>query len=257
MAAALAELARTDPDLDPPTRWVAAGSSEEAVARLEIYAGMYFFRLLETLRGDYPKLFDLLGSEPFAALAREYLDAYPSTDPSVRHVGGSLSRFLRDHPRARQFPYIEDLAAIEWARVEVFDRPSDGALLEPAALRSVPAERWPEITFAPISALRLLDLSHPADEIWLALDADAPLPAVVPGTTCVLVWRQGFSILQRRADAREAEALRRLLRGEPFAHACDALAAADEAAEDSARVAVEALVRWIHDGLLSTLRLPR
>lgn len=244
---ALARLARTDPEVFPPVGWIDAASNEEATRRLEIYAGMYFARLVETLRGDYAKLFDLLGSDAFAELARGYLAVHPSSDPSVRHVGGKLPSFLAGHELAGRFPYLPDLAAIEWARVEVFDRPRDQAPLAPEALAGIPAERWPEIRLRPIEGLRLLELRTPADDVWLALDEDRAPGPIREERTYVVVWRKDFSILQRRAGAHEGQALLRAIAGEPFASVCDAL----EDPADAARL----LARWVHEGWFSSARV--
>ena len=68
----------------------------DPVQRLDIYANMYFWRLLDILRGDYSALVAVLGDDAFHNLVTDYLLACPSTHPSVRNVGARLA----DYPRA-------------------------------------------------------------------------------------------------------------------------------------------------------------
>src|SRR6476620_8270809 len=58
----------------------------DALRRLDVYANMYFFRLLEVLEDDYPSLRAALGAEAFHNLVTDYLQRHASTHPSVRHV---------------------------------------------------------------------------------------------------------------------------------------------------------------------------
>ena len=77
--------------------------------RVGIYQTMYFWRLLEVLREDFPKLATALGDD-FESLARDYLAAHPSEHPSVRHVGDRLPGFVATHALVRARPWLADLA---------------------------------------------------------------------------------------------------------------------------------------------------
>ena len=94
-----------------------------AVDRLDIYANMYFYRLLDGLAEDYPRVHAAVGADRFHNLATDYLLRHPSEHPSLRHLGRRLPVFLDAYPLREEFPYLADLARLDWAHVEVFDAP--------------------------------------------------------------------------------------------------------------------------------------
>ena len=53
-----------------------------AVERLEIYANMYFFRIRDVLRDEFPRTAALLGDSAFHDLVVDYLAAIPP-EPSL------------------------------------------------------------------------------------------------------------------------------------------------------------------------------
>src|SRR6185369_17084555 len=93
---------------------VIGDEKRSAVGRLDIYAHMYFFRLLEILQGDHPAVAAALGEERFHNLVTDYLVAHPSEDPSVRHASRHLPDFLSE-------PWLSELARLEQARLFCFD----------------------------------------------------------------------------------------------------------------------------------------
>jgi len=97
--------------------------------RVDIYANMYFYRLLDVLKEDFPAMLRVLGDDNFHNLATGYLLEYPPTEPSVMYCGRYLAAFLRNHPLRKDAPYIADLAALERSVVEVFHGP-DAPVLE-------------------------------------------------------------------------------------------------------------------------------
>jgi hypothetical protein len=226
---ALVALTEPSPALAPPER-------------LRIYADMYFWRLLGVLRDDFPRVAELLGSERFAALAGAYLQAHPSENGSVRHVGRHLARFMTE--RGDVPAYLPDLARLEWARVEVFDAP-DVEPLGTEALRRVPPEDWPALRFTTVPAFTRVASAWPVHAIWRE-GAQEPFE---PAPTAVRVWRTAegnvvHAALDRRADA----ALDHVRRGATFAELCGAFG--DLAAEEAAREATALLARWVEDGIL-------
>src|SRR5258707_11424315 len=76
-------------------------SAEE---RVDIYANMYFYRLLDVLKEDFPATLRVLGDDNFHNLATGYLLEYPPTEPSVMYCGRNLAAFLRNHPLRKDAP---------------------------------------------------------------------------------------------------------------------------------------------------------
>lgn len=213
--------------------------------RLGIYGSMYFWRLVEALGEDFPRVAALLGPERFAARARGYLARHPSDHPSIRHVGREFADFIAAHPGDAP-PWLADLARLEWARLAVFDA-ADAPALTLADLRTVPPESWGALRFRPVPAFALLHLAWPAERAWAA-EPGAP-PALDPVPTTLRLWRDGFVVYHLPVEPREAAALAALVAGEPFAALCERLA--DLVPEEAAIEAGTLLVTWIEDGIVS------
>ena len=211
----------------PPTPTLAPAE------RVHVYAGMYFWRLVDALREDFPKLATVLGDGGFADLVRGYIRAHPSTAPSIRHLGRALPDFLAGYQPA----YLADLARLEWTRLQVFDAP-DATPLTAGDLRRIAVEEWPGLRFTLVPACARLVTTWPVHRLWV--DAAA---ALAPARTLLRVWREGFLVYQTAMDPAEEAALKRLAAGEPFAAICEGFDAPAEAAA--------LLLRWIEDGIIA------
>jgi hypothetical protein len=229
-----------------------------AVERLDVYANMYFFRILDVLHADYPKLRAVLGDDAFHNLATDYLAAHPSRHPSLRFVGAAMPRFLSDHAFAQERRWLSDLAALEWARVDVFDR-ADTPPLAREAVAATPPEDFAAIRLAPIAAFEVVPATWAVELPWRAIEtrdsdedsdeATTEPPRAAPGHALV-VWRRGVTVHHRAVEEPEAGALALLRAGTTFGALCTALAErASE--EEAAQLAVGLLGTWLADELLA------
>jgi len=88
--------------------------------RLAIYNQQYWFRLLDVMQREYPLLRHLLGLVEFNRMATDYLEAFPSRDPSLNHLTDRLGDFLAlDHRWNRRM--WRQAQALEYAHVRAFD----------------------------------------------------------------------------------------------------------------------------------------
>lgn len=225
---------------------IGAGTALAPAERLQVYTRMYFWRIRDALAEDYPQLAELLGADAFADLLRAYLRRHPSAHPSLRHAGRHLPAFVATHPIDALPPWAADLARLEWARVDAFDAP-DAEPLGKADLHAIAPADWATIRFAPIPALSVVACEWPVHDVWA--DPAGCRPEPLP--TILRVWRQDHRVFHARVDALEAEALARLLAGEPFAIVCDVFGAL--APEEAASRAGGLLARWVEDGLLGAI----
>jgi hypothetical protein len=217
--------------------------------RLDIYAQMYWARLHDVLREDFPRVAAILGTERFRAVACAYLAENPSAHPSVRHVGDRFAEFLVGTSEAEELPFLADLARLEWVRLAVFDAP-DARPLGAGDLRAVAAGDWPGLTLRLVPAVQFLESAWPVHELWTAAEEGLP-EGVEPAETAVRVWRDGFMVYHASMDARERVALGRMVGGEPFAGVCSALESLTSGPEDAAREAAGLVLRWVEDGILA------
>ncbi len=186
-----------------------------AAERLDIYHRQYWFRLLDALAEDFPAMRALLGERAFSNLSKAYLAACPSKSFTLRDLGSHLPSWLKVDPgRAGKYGALAiDVARLEWAHVEAFDAASIPPL-ESASLASGPDLR-PRLQ----PCLRLLELSHPADEIRLAVNRGTFRRSILPIETNpaykyrIAVHRMDGNVFYRRLESGEFQLLRRIQRG--------------------------------------------
>lgn len=134
--------------------------------RLEIYNRQYWFRVMGAVAEDYPGLLAVLGDEKFDQLVLAYLKENPSTSFTLRNLGSKLAPWLEGHPEfaPRRHSLLVDVAKLEWAYIESFDRASHSPLSE-LDISGLTAES--QLSLQP--HLQLLDLRYPVDELILAV----------------------------------------------------------------------------------------
>ena len=227
-------------------RLVHGSDDSDRKTRIRVYSNAYYLRLRDVLREDFPRVAALLGPERFEDVVSGYLEAFPSKQPSVRHLGRALAEFLR---RREDIPKcLADLAQLEWAWVEVFDAPdSESATI--GDFVSVPPDAWPALRFSTIPALQTLRAQYPVHQLW---SGDESLD-VAAANTSIRVWRANdCRVFHAPMDERESAALRKMISGEPFAAICETFA--DLPAAEAAEEATALLARWIEDGIIGRVR---
>jgi hypothetical protein len=216
--------------------------------RLDVYAGMYFFRLEDAIRENAPALAAALGEEAFHHLCVDYLLAHPSEHWSLREVGRRLERYLRSSPSATSTPWAADLAAFEWAFLEAFDA-ADATPIVQAALAAVEPEAWADLRLRLSPSLRILDLEFAVAETWRPAIHGEPFELPIRRAASVRLWRREHRVHHREIDRVERVGLEAILAGEAFGVVCERVA--DEVGDEAAAERAFALLsRWVADELL-------
>lgn len=139
-----------------------------AAARLNIYHNHYRVTLIEALASTFPATLAAVGEAHFRAAARGFILTQPPTEPSLAAYGVDFPTFLAHLPPLAPWPYLSDLARLEWAL--------NAACHAPDTV-SVCVERLTALDEAELAVLRLrlhpscfpLALSSPADRIRRSL----------------------------------------------------------------------------------------
>lgn len=243
-------------ELEDPSRVLPEGleglvRSDErlsAVERLDVYANMYFFRILDCLKEDFPAVRATVGETHFHNLVTGYLIDHPSTHPSLRWAGRHLPAFLDANDLGRERPWLSDLARLEWAILDAFDAP-DAEPLAPERLEALPPERWAEARIRLSPSLRIVAVASRVDTVWATAMKGGEVADPAAEATAIRVWRRDLRVLHRAVDAPEAAALGAVVAGEDFANVCAAVAALTSL-EAAPLAATEILQRWFADGLV-------
>ncbi len=220
-------------------------------SRVDIYANMYFYRLLDVLKEDFPATLAVIGADRFHNLATGYLIEYPPVHFSIAHAGRHLQDFLRDHPMHEEFPFLADLARLERALIEVFHA-ADADSLDAEQMRAVAPEQWPSLKLALHPATKILQLEWYVFAATRAVERGEEPQLPMRQDVNVLVWRYRNQVHYREIDAAERDALNALSKGITFAEVCDLISSRVTAQdpEDSATTISSRLESWLRDGIL-------
>src|ERR1022692_2565876 len=162
----LAELGRAPRDLETIVR---SSGQLSAVERVDVYANMYFFRILEVLADEYAKIVTLVGADAFHNLVTDYLLACRPAHPSLREVGARLPTFLATHPLAEGRPWLAELAQLGRLRLRLFEGP-DAEALTLDQIRALPPEALPELTLRAVPCHATLRTEYGILPLWRALE---------------------------------------------------------------------------------------
>ena len=91
--------------------------------RLGLYHRQYWFRLIDSLAEDFPRVRELLGPEIYFAAIERYLLARPPACWTLRHLGAGFADFLRNDSAlaATLRPWAASLASYDYAHMQVFE----------------------------------------------------------------------------------------------------------------------------------------
>ncbi len=221
--------------------------------RLYIYQHAYRARLRDVLAEDFPVLHAMLGDEGFIGLCNRYIDAHPSSHPSLRYFGRELENFLtREAPYDSQ-PVLAEMARFEWTFHDVFDA-RDGACVTVENVMELPAALWTTLRLAFHPSVRLAAYDWNVAAVWASVqdEADQPeIPEQMPGTSHILQWRHELKSFYRTVDRDEAAVLRIAMGQKAFPEICQTLAG--EHGDQAPVRAAELLKTWVVEGLVESL----
>jgi len=227
---------------------VVATPTASSVARVGIYASGYFWRLHDALAADFPGVREILGAGRFQRLAAEYLIKHPSRSPNLADLGCSFSRFSLDRELREEFPFLPDLASLEWS-IHL-------SLLAPrgrgSALTSVGAGDWSSARLRLDPTVRLLTTEWAVASFWRRIFAKSRPAAPQRRRQWLLVYRDDVWVQVKAVTRPQWSALLRLQQGCPLGWVCEQLAAESRGSHLRIR---EWFRRWISSGLISGVEL--
>ncbi len=219
-----------------------------AMERVNIYANMYFHRLLDAIKEEFPAASEVLGDLNFHNLITGYLAEYPPAHPSITEASRHLAEFVSGSPLLARWPFVVDLVRLERALIEVFLGPDDKPLGFDD-LRAITPERWQGLRIGAHPAVAVLECGWQVDEVLRAVEQGQPFQPPIQEPRSILVWRKNHEVYYRALDEVEQSAFEMIRRGSEFGAVCEAIAA--ETSESTAPATMsQMLSRWLRDGVL-------
>jgi len=217
--------------------------------RLDIYANMYFFRIRDALKEDFPAVLKIIGEDRFHNLITDYLLKYPPTHWSLRYAGQHLPLFLRHHSTLKRWPYLADLARMEWDLMEAFDAP-DASVLTAETLSSLKPDQWSELSLSIVPSSTLVSFQWKIDDIFENALKGEKIKAA-RSNTALLFWRRDLKVYYRSLENLEEKLLRCLKKKTSLGEVCE-IVSKEVGEEKSAPLVNQCLKMWVQEGLLKT-----
>jgi hypothetical protein len=170
-----------DPELPPPC---ALPARRFGVYRNNVVAG-----LAEALAARFPACRRLLGEECFRAVAVAHVRQFPPRTRLMQEYGEDFAEFLQSFAPLAAYPYLADVARLEYALGRAYHA-ADAEALPPGTLAALPAAALERATLTLHPSLQLVASRHPVVSIWRAnVFDDAPMPETLVGPEDALALR--------------------------------------------------------------------
>jgi hypothetical protein len=218
--------------------------------RLAIYHHAYRYRLLEALASNYPMLSAYMSESEFEQLGNEYIDCHPSSTPSIRWFGDKLMTFLSQSSRYQPYPYLAELAHVEWVMTLTFDAKDETAMTIDD-MATISPHAWPSMHFVTHPSLHQLSLSWNVMAIWQAIMDDLAPPQPVQGLAIAWIfWRHELSTQFCSLAEPEQWGIQALLNHASFGDICAGLCTWVKE-EEAPMHAASLLKKWLSAGLIT------
>ena len=133
--------------------------------RYGVYRNNVMASLIDAMAANFPAVHDLVGRDYFRALAAEFVRKHPPEQPVLSEFGGKFSEFIGAFPPLADYPYLKDVAAMEWAWLRVYHGPN-ATPVAPDVLSQIDPAKLGDAVFTPIPAHKLVYSRFPLSEIW-------------------------------------------------------------------------------------------
>jgi hypothetical protein len=189
--------------------------------RLRIYRNNVSAALVNALKVRFPVTEQLVGSEFFFAMAREFADANRPQSAVLIDYGAEFPGFVRDFAPAASVAYLSDVAALEnlwWRAYHAAEAPP----LAVDAFSEIAPDRWGELRFVFHPSAGMMKSPHAAGSIWLAHHGGPPMNAIRTDVAeAVLVTRPHGEVGLRIIQPSSFAFLGALAKGERLADAVE------------------------------------
>ena len=198
-----------------------AGNGLAPEARLRVYRRSCNEIQTAALRTSYPAVLALVGQDWFDQTARAYRRAYPSASGNLQAFGLRLSDLLETLPACRTFPYLPDVARLEWLRQQTILAAESASITRERLIQALGNADSP-LKIALHPSVHCLESRHPILTIWnFAMQPDPGRLDLGIGGESVMLWRADEEVAMvalRRADF---ECVETMVSGGSLQEACE------------------------------------
>lgn len=140
-----------------------------AEQQLAIYINNNQSALQKALAHIYPVCLNIVGENYFKQIARSYISDYPSKHYDLNSYGKFFSIFLKSqailHHELKDYPYLADLALLEWFYHQIYYVPQR-PVFDFSAFAGLSQDQYAGVSFKLSPDIKFLDSDYPVVSIW-------------------------------------------------------------------------------------------
>ncbi|QID17243.1 DUF2063 domain-containing protein [Nitrogeniibacter mangrovi] len=232
-------------DADETPAALFRGDAGLAARRFALYRGNLTAHWDRALGNACPVIRQMLGDDFFRAMARAFGRAHPHAEGDLNRFGAALPDFLAGFAPVADYPYLPDMARLEWA-LHVAHGAADAPAIDAPWLAALDVAGLDGIRLDLHPAVALMRSEWAIDALWLAHQPDGPpWPDPLARACHVAVCRPRWRAQVQPLSAGEHAALSAIARGLPLGAALETGLTAEPGFDPG-----QALPRWLLAGLL-------
>lgn len=155
-----------------------------------VYYNDYNVRLQSVLNEHFVSVWKILGDDLFFEVGKAYIKSHPSPFYDLGLYGEKFASFLKDHEVTTEFPFLPELAEIEYHFQDFFHAQVPPAL-NPVEMANIQTEQSLGLEMSPL--LKIYQSKHPLLEIW-------DLPNHESKTLNDIEWSDSFFVLYKNQE---------------------------------------------------------
>ena len=200
---------------------ISASGNLSPQEQLSIYRGSVLGNLSQALGDIFPVVKACVGNDFFNAMSVKYIAENPSRSSSLDDYGEQLPKFIALFPPLKNFPYLEDVALLEWHWHRTFHR-RDEVSFDATSLGLVQEQQMDSITFQLPKSLTLLESNYPTVKIWEMNSGLVPEQTIdlAEGREDFVIWRVNLATKVKVLSKLEAALLKAIQKGDSLGTIC-------------------------------------
>jgi len=203
----------------PPEGFLAAGSlsPEEGFA---VYQRAYVARLTEALGDTYESVWKVLGDLIFFDVCEKFITAHGSQAYNLSDYSVKFIDYLISQSASVEFPFLSDLAHLNWLHKEVFHRAQETGLSGEALMALLEKENGRAST---VAGFELVTSEYCIFDIWKALKEDSAPPESFVQKQFMVLYKSDHQVYLKQLTEHQYRAFENIRLGLPIMEALDIL----------------------------------
>jgi hypothetical protein len=169
-------------------------NKKDACSRLLIYKNNVYQNLINTLKLTYPIILERVGDYDFQQMSKDCISVNKPLTGNLDDYGDNLSEFLKKYEKLFSYPYLSDLARLEWLKNVVFDLEDQNAV-DMSYLQSLPPAKYPELKFIFNNSVHLIKSKYSLYDIYQNVGME-----IKSNITFIMLYRKNFSVQIENID---------------------------------------------------------